>query len=561
MAISKQYAEQEMPYVLAVSPTADRTWRLVGNTPQDKRQTPESQKTKYPWNRRIFDAKNKQSSEKKDYKLVRTEGQPPVSDAAVNAAYDNVGLILDYLMERFEWHSLDNKGGAVEVNVNLGGDQRNNIFWDGEQLNCGKGDGKEFLNFAFSLNTLADALLKAFLQSIVLLEYKGESGALVTHYADVLASDIKQFYNKQTAQDADWLIGEDVLGAKHKGKGIRSLKNPSDESSTYNPQPMHYSNLYKGTQDNGGVHTNSGIPNHAFYLVSMQIGTSAATKLWFETLKILTTKAKFIDFYNALQTTTANLIQHRTIPENTSVVVLEAFSKVGIVKTVSPKVSVNAAIKDRINAVINVFETGSIEREYHNISIQADGKKSTRQITYGSAQTTEQGNLKQLIEQYIKANGLFSKDFETYLPIIGKKPLVDDTKFIELLKKAALEDELMRHIQDEFWDSRYYQAAEKWCNDNGFNYPLSMLVVLDSYVQSGGILQFMRKKFPDLPPKQGGDEKTWIKAYLAVRKEWLLSKGGVLANTVYRVDTFLHAIEKNNWALAQPITANGVVVS
>ena len=91
-------------------------------------------------------------------------------------------------------------------------------------------------------------------------------------------------------------------------------------------------------------------------------------------------------------------------------------------------------------------------------------------------------------------------------------------------------------------------------------YPLSLLVIYDSFVHSGGILSFLRKKFPARLPSAGGDEKTWINSYVVARKEWLKGKGGLLAKTIYRMNTFLDAITKDNWGIDQPLLANGKVV-
>ena len=53
------------------------------------------------------------------------------------------------------------------------------------------------------------------------------------------------------------------------------------------PQPGHMKNYDPGSADNGGVHINSGIPNHAFYLAATKIGGHAwdvAGKIWYEVL-------------------------------------------------------------------------------------------------------------------------------------------------------------------------------------------------------------------------------------------------------------------------------------
>ena len=113
--------------------------------------------------------------------------------------------------------------------------------------------------------------------------------------------------------------------------------------------------------------------------------------------------------------------------------------------------------KTRILSVVNIFETGTAEGVYGNVSIYHDGKKdengqNTRQITYGRSQTTEQGNLKDLIAAYIANKGIFAADFQPYMPQLGVKPLVDDQNFINLLKKSAKDDPIMIKTQDDFFE-------------------------------------------------------------------------------------------------------------
>lgn len=225
--------------------------------------------------------------------------------------------------------------------------------------------------------------------------------------------------------------------------------------------------------------------------------------------------------------------------------------------------NISTDIKQRILEAINVFETGSAEGEYDNITIYADGKPDsrgnpTRQITFGRSQTTEQGHLKNLVQAYIDNGGTFASQLQPYMSRLGVTSLVDETDFIDILQKAAREDETMRSTQDTFFDKHYYQKALQFAIDNGFSYPLSMLVIYDSQIHSGGILDFLRKRFPESPPKRGGDEKAWIKAYTDARHDWLLSKGGLLAKTVYRTQCFKLLMINGEWTLSNSILANGI---
>ena len=68
---------------------------------------------------------------------------------------------------------------------------------------------------------------------------------------------------------------------------------------------------------------------------------------------------------------------------------------------------------NKIKNVITVFETGTVKGDYSDITIFNDGKNNTKQITYGKNQTTEQGNLKELLEMYIVNNGTYAISLTT----------------------------------------------------------------------------------------------------------------------------------------------------
>ena len=220
-------------------------------------------------------------------------------------------------------------------------------------------------------------------------------------------------------------------------------------------------------------------------------------------------------------------------------------------------------IKRLIERVVNVFETGTPDGKYSQITILADGKNGSRQITYGRSQTTEQGNLAKLIEMYIRNNGTFAEQFSKYIDKIGKQPLVDNKTFKDLLRSAGKEDEIMRSTQDEFFDLAYYKPAYEFFATNGFELPLSLLVIYDSYIHSGSIPQFLRKRFGEYPPAKGGDEKKWITSYVDVRHQWQkYHTNPILQRTIYRTQCFKDQITAENWQLDKlPVMANGVNVN
>lgn len=213
--------------------------------------------------------------------------------------------------------------------------------------------------------------------------------------------------------------------------------------------------------------------------------------------------------------------------------------------------------------VINVFESGSPEGNYSSISIYKDGPHNMRQVTYGRSQTTEYGNLHELLTMYVAAGGIYSEALRHYLDKIEVTPLADDTLFKQLLRDAGRKDPVMRQTQDDFFDKRYFLPAMAWADTNGFSLPLSALVIYDSFIHSGSILGFLRKRFPENPPVNGGNERIWIAQYVDTRQSWLANhENRILRNTVYRTGCFRNEINRNNWDLSQlPITANGIEIS
>lgn len=212
--------------------------------------------------------------------------------------------------------------------------------------------------------------------------------------------------------------------------------------------------------------------------------------------------------------------------------------------------------------VINVFETGTVDGKYGAISIYHDGPHGIRQVTYGRSQTTEYGNLQELVQMYVEDGGLFASALKPYVDRIGLTPLVDDKTFRGLLQRAGDEDQTMRDTQDAFFDKRYFRPALSWAEAGGFQLALSVLVIYDSFIHSGSILKFLRARFEEKPPVAGGDEKIWIKQYVDVRDEWLANNSNPdVRPSAYRTKDLMREIANGNWDLdILPIMANGTKV-
>lgn len=238
--------------------------------------------------RTIIDASNQQSTEGK---VVRTEGAPPSKDVTVNEAYDGLGATYDFYWNIFERHSIDDEGLPLIGIVHFGKNY-DNAFWDGQRMTFGDGDDDLFNRFTISLDVIGHELTHGVTEDEAGLVYFNQAGALNESMSDVFGSLVKQYKLNQTADKADWLIGEGLLTKKVSGKALRSMKDPGtaydDAVLGKDPQPAHMNNFVNTFEDNGGVHINSGIPNRAFYLAATYIGGYAWEKaghIWYETLK------------------------------------------------------------------------------------------------------------------------------------------------------------------------------------------------------------------------------------------------------------------------------------
>lgn len=219
-------------------------------------------------------------------KVVRTEGQPPVGDPAADEAYDGLGATYRFYWEVLHRDSIDDHGMPLAGLVHYGKNY-DNAFYDGEgHMFFGDGDGTMFTRFTRSLDVIGHELTHGVTQVEAGLTYSGQSGALNESMSDCLGVLVSQYAKGQTAEQADWLIGADVVGPEL-APALRSLKAPGT-ANTYDTQPADMDHYVHTTSDNGGVHTNSGIPNHAFYLVATALGGKAwegAGKIWYEALR------------------------------------------------------------------------------------------------------------------------------------------------------------------------------------------------------------------------------------------------------------------------------------
>jgi len=253
----------------------------------------------------VYDAKNGSNL---PGTAVRKEGEAPTADVAVNEAYEGSGATYDLYKDIYQRNSIDANNMRLDSTVHY---QKgyDNAFWDGQQMVYGDGDEDQpvqdrlFNRFTIAIDVIGHELTHGVTQFEAKLTYFQQPGALNESMSDVFGSLVKQYQLKQTASQADWIIGAGLLTAKVNGVGIRSMKAPGtaydDPVLGKDPQPAHMKDYVNTVSDNGGVHINSGIPNHAFYLTALEIGGNAwekAGQIWYVTLRDkLTSSSKFQD--------------------------------------------------------------------------------------------------------------------------------------------------------------------------------------------------------------------------------------------------------------------------
>ncbi len=174
-------------------------------------------------------------------------------DVAVNAHWA-AEMTYDFYLNVFGRNSYDNNGSALLSYVHYSNAYAN-AFWDGTRMTYGDGNGT-YSAFT-SLEICGHEITHAVTQSTANLVYQDESGALNESFSDMFGTSIEFF----ASSTPDWLMGEDL------GTPFRSMSNPNDYQ---NPDTYHgtYWDTDPNNTDNGGVHTNSGVGNYWFYLLT-----------------------------------------------------------------------------------------------------------------------------------------------------------------------------------------------------------------------------------------------------------------------------------------------------
>ncbi len=270
---------------------------------------------KYAKNRSTYTANNGTSL---PGTLKRTEGSADIGDAALDAAHNYAGNVYDYYKNVHGRDSYDNAGATLKASVHYS-TRYNNAYWNGSQMVYGDGDGTQFIALSRDLDVDAHELTHAVTERTANLVYSNESGALNEATSDILGNSCEAYTENGGTPNANtWKVGEDIYTPGTSGDALRFMNDPA-AAGDYD----YYPTRYTGTADNGGVHTNSGIANLAYYLMVMggthprgktsvnvtPLSTTSSTslsmgaKIWYRALTVYMTSTTG---FSGARTATAN---------------------------------------------------------------------------------------------------------------------------------------------------------------------------------------------------------------------------------------------------------------
>lgn len=277
----------------------------------------------------------------------------------------------DYYYNVHGRFGIDNNGYRMNSRVHYGVNY-NNAFWDGSTLTYGDGDGYNFSPLV-PIDVVGHETTHGVTQFTANLTYSNESGAANEAFSDIFGTAI-EFY---VGINPDYLIGEDCYTPYSPGDAFRSMANPPAFG-----QPDHYSNRYLGPDDNGGVHTNSGIQNNAFYLLAeggtnstsgvtvTGIGRGAAESIFYRALTLkLFPSASFMDVRNATLSAASDLYGAGSAPYNSTA---RAWYAVGV----GPDVPTGGGT-DGATFVSHSVPTSMTAGQSYNVSVTMNNSGST----------------------------------------------------------------------------------------------------------------------------------------------------------------------------------------
>ena len=206
------------------------------------------------------------------------------ADLTIKRAYEETKAVAEFYKTVFGRNSIDNAGMTLGSSVHYGVNY-NNAFWNGMRMTYGDGDANIFIDFTQSNDVIGHELTHGVTQHTLQLGYSNEAGGLNESISDVFGSMFRQWQAGQTVNQADWLIGHEIMGPGAIARHFTCLRDMASPGAAHclAPQPFHFSKYRTGMDP----HYSSGIPNFAFYKIAMAVGGKSWEKvgqIWYKAM-------------------------------------------------------------------------------------------------------------------------------------------------------------------------------------------------------------------------------------------------------------------------------------
>src|SRR3954454_10806175 len=153
-------------------------------------------------------------------------------DGTVKRAVVETKAVADFFRSVFGRNSIDNAGMTMSSSVHYGANY-NNAFWNGSRMTYGDGDGNIFIDFTKSTDVIAHELTHGVTQFSLQLAYTNQAGGLNESVSDVFGSMFRQWRAGHDIKQADWLIGNDIMGPGAVARGFTCLRDMSDPGAKH----------------------------------------------------------------------------------------------------------------------------------------------------------------------------------------------------------------------------------------------------------------------------------------------------------------------------------------
>ncbi len=236
----------------------------------------------------IYDARNVNQNNLKTVYLVESTSLTDWIPDAVSALM-NFDDTYDYFLKQHQRNSIDGSGGNVQAAVRIG--EMDNAFWSGDSKMMFFGNARPY---AEALDVVAHELTHGVTENSAGLIYELQPGAMNEAFSDIFGEMVEA----RTRGEVDWLLGQDL------GDPFRDMKTPGNVKFGDKGLPSKMSEYFDlandSNHDHGGVHINSSIINHAFYMLAEglngAIGLTDAEKIFYRCLTVhLQKQSQFID--------------------------------------------------------------------------------------------------------------------------------------------------------------------------------------------------------------------------------------------------------------------------